>query len=760
MNNKKTLTSLAAASMVITQAGQMSVFAKGATADLETPAEKEEIKVEKTQKELLEEQIRNAQEKVDEAQSKLDEATPSMKDSTNQLNTVKANHNKASDDFKIANDAAYSYISNEISVNKNAIEQAKAELDALKLEKERLEKESLDSEAQKAQLEKDYQDAQNKYNELVSQGTIEGLTEQIVSQQKVVESVKVSLQEAQTKYDTVKGQFDEATNKINDLEAQITVQQSKVDTLSVQLATNEAAMQEASEALNNAQQAYDAATDETAKAELESQLATAQTNLAVATEKYNTVNTELKNENGVLSSLQRNLETVKSENQTAIDAYKEAQSILAHAQQDKVTADNQLASFQQSLEATKASIAQAEKDVTVKKDLLDAAKKSTEELSKLADSTKVAYDAVQAQWNQGSLGFYENIGDTQAVDVIKEGISLGTTTLGDEMGAADLENMKKSLGMLDECNRLRALNGLPELKTSGLLMAVSQVKLNHTYHREGQFNTPHTHLYGTGENLAGGYSWDTFGEDADNKGKGPFRGWYGHEKEVLDKFYEEHPEEKGKDLWELITRYPDLYNQIGHYLNITMSNYTITGVSYLQRNDYDVFYKSGGFAQNFTSDQNFLDSAIDSSKTYDTSVGQMTVSEFEAKFNEYYDSLKADLESKKTAYEEALAKLEKLKANEDTTNLQIQEAKKAVTTAISKVTEAQENVSKAEKVKNEKAETVKVMQAKVDNQKKVVDSKVQNVTNAKVAVDGAEKAVSTVKDTIKKSEQSAAKLKA
>ena len=55
MNNKKTLTSLAAASMVITQAGQMSVFAKGATADLETPAEKEETKVEKTQKELLEE---------------------------------------------------------------------------------------------------------------------------------------------------------------------------------------------------------------------------------------------------------------------------------------------------------------------------------------------------------------------------------------------------------------------------------------------------------------------------------------------------------------------------------------------------------------------------------------------------------------------------------------------------------------------------------------------------------------------------------
>ena len=53
MNNKKTLTSLAAASMVITQAGQMSVFAKGATADLEAPAEKEEVKVEKNTERII-----------------------------------------------------------------------------------------------------------------------------------------------------------------------------------------------------------------------------------------------------------------------------------------------------------------------------------------------------------------------------------------------------------------------------------------------------------------------------------------------------------------------------------------------------------------------------------------------------------------------------------------------------------------------------------------------------------------------------------
>ena len=664
MNNKKTLTSLAAASMVITQAGQMSVFAKGATLDPEDDFNKSQVetdivKTEKTQKELLEEQIREAQEKVDGAQSKLDEATPSMKDATNQLNTVKTNHKKASDNFKAANDAAYSYISTEISVNKDAIEQAKVELDALKAEKERLEKESSDSEIQKAQLEKDYQEAQDKYNELISQGTVEGLTEQIVSQQKVVESVNVSLQEAQAKYDAVKGQFDEVTNKINDLEAQITAQQGKVDALNAQLSANETAMQEASVALNNVQQAYDAATDEEAKAELESQLATAQANLTAVTEAYNAANAELVNERGVLSSLQGNLETVKGENQAAIDAYNEAQSALTQAQQSKVTANTQLASLQQSLETTKASITQAEKDVAVKKDLLDAAKKSTEELSKLVDSTKAAYNAVQAQWNQGSLAFYESIGDTQAVDVIKEGITLGTTTLGDIGDSTDLTNMKKSLPMLDECNHLRKLNGLPELKTSGLMMAISQVKVNHTVHKTDG-GSPHTGLYNTGENLANGFTWDLDAQcPQGDYGRGPFVGWYTWEKKFLNDFYVEHPEEKDKTIDETLLKYPDLFYRVGHYLNI-LSAYDVTGVSYVPENRNDLSETGGNFAQQFAGNtDNFddigmgLDSAINKDKQYDNRVGQMTVSEFTEKFNKYYDELKADLETKQTAYNTA-----------------------------------------------------------------------------------------------------------
>lgn len=783
----KVLTSLAAGAMAVSPATSIIHAAEvspnsSSKVEASQKEEKKDVVLE-----ALKENVDSKKAEAEEAQAKLDKVTPVMQEVAKHLSNSTHTQVEATNSFNTTNQQANSYISNEISVNKAAIEQAKAELDALKVEKERLEKESLDSETQKAQLEKDYQDAQNKYNELVSQGTIEGLTEQIVSQQKVVESANASLQEAQAKYDTVKGQFDETTNKINNLETQITVQQGKVDVLSTQLATSEAAMQEASEALNKAQQAYDAATDETAKAELESQLAAAQANLIAVTEAYNVANAELVNENGVLSSLQGNLETVKSENQTVIDAYNEAQSILAQAQQDKATADNQLTGLQQSLDGTKASIVQAEKDVAAKKDLLDAAKKSTEELSKLVDSTKAAYDAVQVQWNQGSLAFYESIGDTQASQVIKEGIQLGTTTLGDIGDSTNLFNMKVSIPLIAECNRLRVLNGLPELKTSGLMMAISQVKLNHTENRPGTHDSPHTGLYSTGENIASGYSWNMSGEDKENEGKGPFSGWYGWEKKLLQDFYKEHPEENGKDPWNTIQRYPDLWEKIGHYLNLLDDSATLTGTSFVPTDVNDNSY--GTFAQQFTSNTEHFDegvglkSATDSNKIYDTRVGQMTVSEFEAKFNEYYDSLKADLESKKAAYEgakkafddaqnngnaianatkayeEALAKLEKLKANENTTNSQIQEAKKAVTVAASKVTEAQENVSKAKKVKNEKAETVKVAQAKVDAQKKVVDSKVQDVANAKIAVDGSEKTVSTVKDTIKKSEESATKLK-
>ena len=528
--------------------------------------------------------------------------------------------------------------------------------------------------------------------------------------------------------------------------------------------------------------------DENVKKDLETQLTNAQNTLNSATTAYDNVNAELTAEQSKLTKLKDDVTNAQKDSQNAIDAYKNAQTALDIANKEKTKEDETLSSLQQQLTDTKAAITKAEENVTSKKAALDALKGSKENLEKLVESTKAAYDAVQAQWNQGSLGYYESIGDTQAVDVIKEGMQLGTTDLNNEMAATSLDNMKKSLGMLDECNRLRKLNGLSELKTSGLMNAISQVKLNHTQFRQGSYDSPHTHLYGTSENLAAGYNWDVSGSDAENKGKGPFRGWYGHEKDVLDEFYKEHPEEVGTDPWELITRYDGLFNQIGHYLILLNTGSTVTGVSYLQRGEYDKEYGTGWFAQQFHYDTENpervgLTSPIDSSKKYDNRIGQMTVSEFEAKFNKYYDSLKVDLESKKAAYEDAkkalddavtnkdvianatkeyedaLAALETLKASQTTIEDQIKDAENAVSTATGKVTEAQGNVEKAEIVKNEKNAALTAAQARVDAQQKTVDSKASDIAKAKGKVEEATKAVENIEATIKESEQSAATLK-
>ncbi len=742
--------------------------------------------------ETLKENVNSKKEELNQAQTKLNEATPIMEEFSKQLDSAKASYDESNKNFNQVSQKVNSFVSNEIKVNQNQMDEAKQELEALKKEKERLEKESADSDVQKAQLEKDYQDAQNKYNELISQGTIEDLTEQIASQQKVVESMSNELLEAQSKYDAVKASYDEVTGKINYLENQVLIQQNKVDDLTKQLNADNAAMQEALNQLNNIQQSYDAATDENVKAELEVQLATAQTNLASATETYDAANQELSVELNNLNTLQSDVESTKNESQSSIDDFNKANEDLGKCRQEKEKADNELSSLQQTLKETQTSIELAKADVQAKKEILETFNSSADDLSKLVTSTKAAYDAVQAQWNQGSLGFYESIGDTQAVDVIKEGIALGTTTLGDVGDSTDLTNMKKSLPMLAECNRLRKVNGLPELKTSGLMMAISQVKVNHTVHKTDG-GSPHTGLYNTGENLANGFTWEigvpNDGPNADASHSGPFVGWYNWEKKFLNDFYTEHPEEKEKTIDDTLLKYPDLFYRVGHYLNI-LSTYDVTGVSYVPENRNDLSETGGEFAQQFSGyTEDFdeygfgLDSAIDKDKQYNTCAGVMTVSEFTEKFNKYYDSLKADLETKQTAYntakkaldgaqnngnaianatkayEAALAKLEKLRTSQSTTEGQIQNAEKVVTAATEKVIEAQANVTKAEAVKSEKTEAVKAAQVKVDAQQKIVDQKWSQVDLAKSSVNKANAEVKSTEDRIKESEQSVTTLK-
>ena len=159
MNNKKTLTSLAAASMVITQAGQMSVFAKGATADPETPAEKEETKVEKTQKELLEEKIKEAQEKLDatkkEADAKKAEAETAEQKTSQEAEKANQAYTAQNTVVQTGYDALNGYIDESLQPLLNEIADLEAKIAQMTVNLNAEQKTSQEAEKAKQEAEKE-----------------------------------------------------------------------------------------------------------------------------------------------------------------------------------------------------------------------------------------------------------------------------------------------------------------------------------------------------------------------------------------------------------------------------------------------------------------------------------------------------------------------------------------------------------------------------------------------------------------------------
>ena len=308
-----------------------------------------------------------------------------------------------------------------------------------------------------------------------------------------------------------------------------------------------------------------------------------------------------------------------------------------------------------------AEVLAAKQNLDEKKKQLELYASKESDLAQLVEFTRDTYEAIKEQVNKGSLGFYESIGDTQAVDVIKEGIALGTTTLGDMGDATFLYNMKVCMPLLQECNRLRVLNGLPELKTSGLMMAIAQVSNNQSYFTRGDSFPEIANVYHLSESLCGGFSWDIGSQDfTEDVGRGPFEAWYNLDKEYMDAFYEEHPEEKDKEISDTLTRYPEIYKNVSNYAALLNPDYKNTSISFVPLKKCELDFPLGQFVWDNCRNTDYFDfgggilSATQEGKMYDNRIGQMSVSEFVALFNEYYDNIYKELETTKKAYESAL----------------------------------------------------------------------------------------------------------
>ena len=652
---KKTVMILAAASMAAQSMGLTVLAQEIQNSNVSL------VEVEKTQKEILEEQILTAQKEVDKAQLEFDSQQKSLDEASKDLDAKKKNLENVNVSFNTTSNTTNVYLTNAFVQNQNEIDAAKKELEALEAEKKRLEKESSDAKAQSSQLKEDYKKAESEYNNLLSQGTIEELTNKLNSQQKIYDEVRTNYDMAKADYVEVEAKYNEEVSKVNAYSQKIADAQTQLSQFETLKANYLESMNTANDSMNQLQLAYDAATDEKLKAELSARLETEKASLEAYRQEWLQVSDDIVEINGQIDSDRYYVENSKSSLAELEEDYNAAKAILDGYEKQLKEAENTIANQKQVIDDASAEVLAAKQNLDEKKKQLELYASKESDLAQLVEFTRDTYEAIKEQVNKGSLGFYESIGDTQAVDVIKEGIALGTTTLGDMGDATFLYNMKVCMPLLQECNRLRVLNGLPELKTSGLMMAIAQVSNNQSYFTRGDSFPEIANVYHLSESLCGGFSWDIGSQDfTEDVGRGPFEAWYNLDKEYMDAFYEEHSEEKDKEISDTLTRYPEIYKNVSNYAALLNPDYKNTSISFVPLKKCELDFPLGQFVWDNCRNTDYFDfgggilSATQEGKMYDNRIGQMSVSEFVALFNEYYDNIYKELETTKKAYESAL----------------------------------------------------------------------------------------------------------
>jgi hypothetical protein len=174
-------------------------------------------------------------------------------------------------------------------------------------------------------------------------------------------------------------------------------------------------------------------------------------------------------------------------------------------------------------------------------------------------SAKAAYeDAVAKASDTGieesSLDFFEDKGATDAVNALTTSKYASSTDVTADGDATNLDLVLKALNFIDECNEIRASEGVGELRVTDYMMAAAEADANWS-----DSTKTHAYQFNIGENLAWGYI-------------DPFDGWYTDEKAIYDDW-----QASGLTWSEYCAAHPDQDNQTGHYTNIVYSGYTVTG---------------------------------------------------------------------------------------------------------------------------------------------------------------------------------------
>lgn len=526
---------------------------------------------------------------------------------------------------------------------------------------------------------------------------------------------------AQTQWQAAQDEKAKAETAKQAADADVNTKQQKVNELEAkvkQLSEN------ADQALKDGQAAVEAAKAQVQVAK--DAAAQRQTELTNAQNAVTAAQNELQTKRGAVEQAKSNKVAAEQAVQTAANQVKAAQGELAKAEAALTARQGETATAKQKADEAKAAQQKAEENLAKARENKQKADAAVKAAETEVENAKKAVAEADANFSKGSFGFFESVGATDALDILKD----KTTTADDgtlvngalKPGAADdttnLDNMKEAIAWVRVVNQYRAKGGrngekLDDYVITDRLMAIAQAQANWS-----RYKVEHSSAFSVAENLAWGKS-------------DPVARWYA-EKSIYDDAVKQHPDMATMSSYEIFQKYPTIYFKVGHYLNI-VGHSTATGFAGAAGPDIKYGAVWG----------EVCDGVKQGEKTY-------TVDEYEQRFMDYYNSVTPEGAKQKLA--DAKAKLAELQAAAKTAGDDIATAEAAVADARAK-TQDKDNAWKAAQDKESKAaaavesEEQKVTAAENSKKaaEKVVQEKEQAVQVAAEAVTAAEGALENAK---------------
>ena len=354
-------------------------------------------------------------------------------------------------------------------------------------------------------------------------------------------------------------------------------------------------------ALNNYQTAQGAT--QTAQ----NDLATAQQTVTDKQNAYNTANEKYQEQLGTISTLEQQVADYEAAAEEAYGKYEAALAEVSRLNGEKTKAENQLKEIESQITST------------------------NNQITSLEEALNQA-GAVDEEVAETMKGFFQYLGDEKALAIL------------DQANGMSLEDLKRSLEYIQECNQLRAQESLDPLKVNSQLMALAYKQAMQSaeiYKETGNLEHTGTDPH-VGENLA-----------VDQASTDPFRGWYDTEKKVYDYLLEhglEYKDLNDNDKAEIAKELGISTSmvQVGHYLNIVTPTYQNTGFALIP---YQIEYAPGYYFDMYVSGQTFsngsyyaadsmsLENYLKALETYESTLSGSSAEEIQEQINELKSQL-------------------------------------------------------------------------------------------------------------------------